>query len=180
MSKFALRYLKKSSAYLIDICVLFDQIGDAEFKNGVKTGTGSSFRRHFGEKPNFWVSRPRISVIRLCSATTRPADGSVDRRRFEPPSWTGNRTATPRRTDSDHAERFKNWCVTDVCIAFADTDSGWQLAQPDITLGGGKILYIELSYVLVLLLVGISMKGSTQLHVVQRTFLSFNYYLAEQ
>jgi len=103
-TKFALKYLAKSSACLIDIDVLFDQIGDAEFKNGVKTGTGSSFRRHFGEKPNFRVSRPRISVIRLCSATTRPADRSVDRRHFGPPSWTGNRTAMPRRTDSDHAE----------------------------------------------------------------------------
>ena len=34
----------------------------------------------------------------------RPADRSVDRRHFGPPTWTGNRTAMPRRTDSDHAE----------------------------------------------------------------------------
>ena len=99
VSKFAFKYLKKSSAYIIDIYVLFHQIGDAQFKNGVKTGTGSSFRRHFGEKPNFRVSTPRILVIRLCTATMRPAD-----RHFGPPSWTGNRTAMPRRTDSDHAE----------------------------------------------------------------------------
>ena len=95
---------KKSSAYLIDIYVLFDQMGDVEFKNGVKIGTGSSFRRHFGEKPNFRVSVPCISVICLCSATTRSADRSVDWRRFGAPLWTGNRTATHRRTDSDHAE----------------------------------------------------------------------------
>jgi len=50
-----MKYLKKSSAYLIDIYVLFDQIADAEFTNEVKTGTGSSFLRYFGEKPNFWV-----------------------------------------------------------------------------------------------------------------------------
>ena len=43
-------------------------------------------------------------VIRLCSATTRPADRSDDRQHFEPPSWTGRRTAMPQRTDSDHAE----------------------------------------------------------------------------
>jgi len=55
VSKFDLKYVKKSSEYLIDIYVLFDQIGDAEFKNEVKTGTGSSFPRHFGEKPNFRV-----------------------------------------------------------------------------------------------------------------------------
>jgi len=39
----------------MNIYVLIDQIGDAEFKNRVKTGTGSSFRHHFGEKPNFRV-----------------------------------------------------------------------------------------------------------------------------
>ena len=51
-------------------------------------------------------SRPRrpISVIRLRSATTRSTDRSVNYRRFGPPPWTGNRTAIPRRTDSDHAE----------------------------------------------------------------------------
>jgi len=30
----------------------------------------------------------------------------VDRWRFGPPSWSGNGTATPRQTDSDHAECF--------------------------------------------------------------------------
>jgi len=49
-------------------------------------------------------SRPCISAIRLCSEATRSADRSVDRQRFGPPSWTGNRTATTRRSDSDHAE----------------------------------------------------------------------------
>ena len=53
VSKFALKYLKKSSAYLIDIYVFFDQVRDAEFKNEVKTG--SSFPRHFGEKLHFRV-----------------------------------------------------------------------------------------------------------------------------
>ena len=41
------------SICLIDIYVLLDQIGDAEFKNEMKTWTGSSFPSHFGEKPNF-------------------------------------------------------------------------------------------------------------------------------
>ena len=50
-----MKYLKKSSAYRIDIYVLFDQIVTAGLKNEVKTGTGSSFLRYFGEKPNFWV-----------------------------------------------------------------------------------------------------------------------------
>ena len=73
-----MKYLKKSSAYLIDIYVLFDQIVTVEFKNEVKTGIGSSFLRNFGEKPNFGFSRPRISVISLRSATTRSADRSVN------------------------------------------------------------------------------------------------------
>jgi len=38
-----------------DFYVLFDQIGDAEVKNEVKTGTGSSFPRNLSEKPNFRV-----------------------------------------------------------------------------------------------------------------------------
>jgi len=38
----------------------------------------------------FGFSRPRISAIRLCSATTRSDDRSVDRRRFGPPSWSRN------------------------------------------------------------------------------------------
>ena len=50
-----MKYLKKSSAYLIDIYVVFDQIAEPEFKNEVKTGTGSSFLRYFGDKPNLWV-----------------------------------------------------------------------------------------------------------------------------
>jgi len=49
VSKIAMKYLKKSSAYLIDIYVVFDQMAEAEFKNEVKSGIGSSFRRHFGE-----------------------------------------------------------------------------------------------------------------------------------
>jgi len=77
---------KKSSAYLIDIYVLFDHIREAELKNEMKTGTGSSFPRHFGEKRHFWM-------IRLCSATTRSADRLVYRRRFGPPLWTRNWTA---------------------------------------------------------------------------------------
>jgi len=42
-----------SATHAIDIYVVFDQFEDAKFKNEVKTGTGSSFRRHFGKKPNF-------------------------------------------------------------------------------------------------------------------------------
>ena len=102
-TKFAPKYLKKSSAYLIDIYVLFDEIGDAELKNEVKTGTGSSFRAILA-KTKFLGFLGLILVIHLCSATRRPADRSVDRRRFGPPLWSGNRTAMPRRTDSDHAE----------------------------------------------------------------------------
>jgi len=66
-------------------------------------------------------SRPRISAIRLCSAATRSADRSVDLRCFGPPSWTGNRTATPRRSDSDHAECFKKgweWFREKKCMDF--------------------------------------------------------------
>jgi len=74
-----MKYLKKSSAYLIDIYVPFDQIADAQLKNKVKTGTGSSFLRHFLVKNQISeFSRPRISVIRLHLATTRSADRSVN------------------------------------------------------------------------------------------------------
>jgi len=107
VSKFHLKCLKKSSAYAIDIYIPFDQIWVAGFKHEVKTGTGSSFLRHLTKNQISGFSKPRISVIRLCSATTRSDDRSVDRRRFGPPSWTRNRTATtPRRTDFDHAECF--------------------------------------------------------------------------
>ena len=34
---------------------VFDQIKDAKFKNEVKTGIGSSYRRRFAENPHFWV-----------------------------------------------------------------------------------------------------------------------------
>ena len=66
--------------------------------------------------------------------------------------------------------------MTDVCIAFADTDSDWQLAQPGITLRGGNI--VHKSFIC---------DGATasqyvneRVNTVQCTFLSFNYYLAEQ
>jgi len=39
----------------IDIYVVFDQLEDAKFENEVKTGTRSSYRRHFAQKPHFWV-----------------------------------------------------------------------------------------------------------------------------
>ena len=61
VSEFDLKYLKNSFAYLFDIYVLFDQIGDAKFKNEVKTGTGSSFTHHFGENQISEFSRPRIN-----------------------------------------------------------------------------------------------------------------------
>jgi len=49
----------------------------------------------------FRFSRPRISAIRLCSAATRSADRSVDRQRFGPPSWTGNRLRSLQRGTFD-------------------------------------------------------------------------------
>jgi len=39
----------------IDIYVVFDNFEDKEFKNEVKTVTGSSYQRHFSEKSHFWV-----------------------------------------------------------------------------------------------------------------------------
>ena len=75
-------------------------------------------------------------MIRLCLATTRAADRSVDRRCFGPPPWTGNRTATPRRTDSDHAEcpgkeAFK-WvsclCVFIRWVIIKDVSVSWDMA----------------------------------------------------
>ena len=88
-------FAKKSSAYLIDIYVLFDETGDAVFKNEVKTGTGSSFQRHFGKSQISGFSRPCISVIHLCSATTRTADQLVNWRRFGPLTWTKTELLCP-------------------------------------------------------------------------------------
>ena len=62
-----MKYLKKSSAYLIDIYVVFDHIAETEFKNEVKTGTGSSYRRHFAEKPHFWVFFLRGTKLKYLS-----------------------------------------------------------------------------------------------------------------
>jgi len=66
-------------------------------------------------------SGPHISVIRLCSATTRSADQLVDRRRFGPPPWTGNRTDMLRRTDSDHAE-----CNRRLIIMWSSLQRRWR------------------------------------------------------
>ena len=44
---------KKLSRTPIDIYVVFDQFEDAEFENDVKTGIGSSYRRHFAENRIF-------------------------------------------------------------------------------------------------------------------------------
>jgi len=89
------------TAYTVDIYVLFDQIGDAEFKNEVKLEPEVVYHAIFAKNQFSGFSRLRILMIRLCSATTRSADRLVDRRRFGPPTWTGNRTATSRRTDSN-------------------------------------------------------------------------------
>ena len=56
-----------------DICGVIDQVDHGESECEVKTGTGSSFRRHFGEKPFFLgFSRANISV-----AMGRPIFGAV-------------------------------------------------------------------------------------------------------
>jgi len=48
--------ISKSRPHTSSIFMPFlDQIGNAELKNEMKTETGNSFRRHFGEKPNFRV-----------------------------------------------------------------------------------------------------------------------------
>jgi len=50
--------LKKVSGTYLEITRIFDQAENGEHEYGQKTGTGSSFCRHFGEKPRikvFWV-----------------------------------------------------------------------------------------------------------------------------
>jgi len=45
------KFLKKMSGTFFEIIGVFDQVKGGEHENGQKTGTGSTFCRHFGEKP---------------------------------------------------------------------------------------------------------------------------------
>ena len=46
-------FSKKSLVDFSEICGVIDQVDHGDYEYEVKTGTGSSFRRHFGEKPIF-------------------------------------------------------------------------------------------------------------------------------
>ena len=63
---------------VFEICGVIDQVDHIDYEYEVKTGTGSSFRRHFDEKPIFWVflgfSRANISVA---MGHARPILGTV-------------------------------------------------------------------------------------------------------
>ena len=48
-------FSKKCKGGDFEVCGVIDQVDHGESEYEVKTGTGSSFRRHFGEKPIFWV-----------------------------------------------------------------------------------------------------------------------------
>ena len=48
-------FSKKCKGVDFEICGVVDQVDHGESEYEVKTGTGSSFRRHFGEKPIFWI-----------------------------------------------------------------------------------------------------------------------------
>ena len=56
-------YSKKCQGGDFEICGVIDQVDHGESEYEVKTGTGSSFRRHFGEKPIFWVFLGPISPL---------------------------------------------------------------------------------------------------------------------
>jgi len=52
------KFLKKNApSYPIDIYIVFDKVRYEEQESEVKTGTGSSFGRHFDEKPFLGDSR---------------------------------------------------------------------------------------------------------------------------
>jgi len=44
-------FLKNCPGDPLDIIFVFDKVDDAEYESEVKTATGSSCGRHFGEKP---------------------------------------------------------------------------------------------------------------------------------
>jgi len=44
-------YLENSPTYPIDMYIVTNNVEDEEFESEVKTGNGSSFSRHFDEKP---------------------------------------------------------------------------------------------------------------------------------
>jgi len=44
---------EKYPEIFFEIYAVFDQVGGGGHDYEVKTGTGNSFLRHFGEKPNF-------------------------------------------------------------------------------------------------------------------------------
>jgi len=81
-------YLTISPRYDIDMCVVFDKVNrSSKFESGGKTGNGSSFVRHFGEKT---LKRPKI------------AGNWSAFRKFKAPSNSGASPA--RRSDSEYAE----------------------------------------------------------------------------
>jgi len=45
------KFLKKVSRNIFEIIGVFDQVEGGEHESEQETGTGSSFRRHFFEKP---------------------------------------------------------------------------------------------------------------------------------
>jgi len=56
-------FSKKCQEVVFEIGGVIDQVDHRESEYEVKTGTGSSFRRHFGEKPIFWFFLGPISPL---------------------------------------------------------------------------------------------------------------------
>jgi len=71
-------YLKNSPRYDIDMSVVLDKVNHEEFEAEEKTGNGSSFVRHFGEKPS------------------KTAENRSAFREFEAPSNSGGLGDAPR------------------------------------------------------------------------------------
>ena len=61
--KFEANFSKKCKGVVFEICGVIDQVDHGESEYEVKTGTGSSFRHHFGENPIFWVFLGPISPL---------------------------------------------------------------------------------------------------------------------
>ena len=54
-SNFGPKYVKKCPSDPLDIILVFDKVEGVECESEVKTGTGSSLGRHFGQKPIFSI-----------------------------------------------------------------------------------------------------------------------------
>ena len=98
---YGLLYLENSPTYDTDMYVIFDKVDNDQFACEEKTGNGSRFVRHFGEK------RPKIAGNRSAF------------REFEAPSNSGGLSDAPRPR-SPVRLRLRRVYRSDFCLLHAE------------------------------------------------------------